>query len=1728
MKRLGFIVLLLLCVVFVFASCEEEQATQQYEIMLADKIDVYEGKQFKLRPHLMDSFGNVVESRFVYDSSSDSITVTQDGEIIINEIPSEDVYVTVTDRNTSTEKKVKIHVVRSIQSIDGITDESNKLINGLQSVIIGNDYKINVKTSLIGFEAEDYCTIKIVDPQGERVDTFGVSYDGSVISLSAIGLGKSTVEITFRNNDNKIIFNSKIDFEIKANDTALSDSILAMQEKDTVSVSELEGIKLLVLPKSVEDLSELSFLKSLDTVVFDSDIVMQCDNLSSKYTYRVKADLLDDYMDDDSWTELFANVIPYEDDYNQRYVVYRSEKDEPLSYASINEDIELKTLTFAGYTNTGWTDPLGRPVSALAMQELEKNGTHIFAVWVANENNLVFNSNTSANERVSIKATTDSSVTMPECSFTRAGYTFVGWSKLQYGQVEYLNGAEYTVEPDSEISFYAIWKANKNLLTFDANNGVGAMEAIEIKTDEIITLPQNIFVRNGYTFAGWSTSPTGEKEYDNKARFRKDSSEKVTLYAIWEANLNKLVFQSTATGESHSIEKRTDEIFDLPINTFVKAGYTFIGWGSVDGGDVEYNDQAEFKMPADKDSTLYAIWTPNLNTIIFDSNNGSRETAIQTAHTDSTVELDKNTFVYKNYKFTGWSTTPDGKVEYTDAASFNMGVNGEYTLYAVWVEHEVFEIKYELIKGVQNPSNVTEYRVDDEDIVLYPPTRDGYEFVCWCTDKELTKEITIIPSGSTGDITVIAKWKANTNTLKFDANGGEGTMEPEKICTDGSIILKDNEFVKLGYTFVGWKTSPDSSTISHYSGHEYWMGPNSEYTLYAEWKLDTYEVTYELNQGVNDTTNPTSYNVHTEAITLKDPTRKGYTFNGWYLESDFKNKIEEIATGSTGNIKLHAKWTANANTLKFDANGGTGEMDSITINTDETYELPINLFVRKGYTFIGWKSKPNENISVEYENGSTYAMGTDSEYTLYAVWSKNTYRIIYEPNGGTNNIENPLIYTVTDKIVLINPTRNGYEFVGWANAENELLENNTIAKGTVGDIVLYAKWSPKKFTISYNANGGIGSMESREAYVGESFNLAQVAFTNGKYKFAGWSTTPNGSPECSNMALYTMGAGNVTLYAVWTDTEFTIQWVLNGGENNLSNPKGYNLDMVRFDLLAPNRTGYIFDGWYTDSDFQTRITEIVCSDRKNYVLYAKWTAASYIVDLGEFGKISVTYDGTYDNLTTPYKTGHTFLGWYYNNTTLITNATKVTVASNHALSPKWQVNKYTVSFNANGGTGDTSIKTLEFGTTYGTLPSVGRTGYDFIGWYYNDSLITANTTMTFAGNHTLRAEWEAKPCGITLNPNGGSVSTTYYEVAYSDGYDRSYALFRLPTPTRTGHSFNGWHDGNGNWYSADTAITAFKNYNLIASWTPIKYTVYISPGGDGGHVKDGNGYTVVSGTQYEYGTVVTFKAYYNGDVSREWKINDVVQTNYQEATITITGDVYIYVYSTHNCIASGTMVTLADGTQKRVEDLEDDDILLVFNHETGRYEAAPILFIEDDGWKEYTLINLEFSDGTRTRIIAEHALFDVTLNKYVYITDANFGKYVGHEFVIVDEQMNRTTVTLEKSYKTREYSGCYSLITAYHSNYFIDGLLSIPGGMEGIFNFFEYGENLAYDAEQMEKDIEKYGLYTYEDFAEYVPYEVYEYMFPAKYYKVAVGKGLITFEEILELIEHYLVAHGYV
>lgn len=222
------------------------------------------------------------------------------------------------------------------------------------------------------------------------------------------------------------------------------------------------------------------------------------------------------------------------------------------------------------------------------------------------------------------------------------------------------------------------------------------------------------------------------------------------------------------------------------------------------------------------------------------------------------------------------------------------------------------------------------------------------------------------------------------------------------------------------------------------------------------------------------------------------------------------------------------------------------------------------------------------------------------------------------------------------------------------------------------------------------------------------------------------------------------------------------------------------------------------------------------------------------------------------------------------------------------------------------------------------------------------------------------------------------------------------------------------------------------------------------------------------------------------------------------------------------CLVEGTQITLADGTTKAVENLQMGDILVVFNHESGKYEYSPLLcnIHANTAADYYDIINLYFSDGTVLRIVDEHGLFDKNLNRYVYIDEENVQEFVGHNFVSSTYQNGEIiseTVTLVKAEITNEYIKIFNPASVWHINLIANNILTLSAGM---VNLFEYDENMKYDETLMAADITKYGLYTYDDFKDYVSIEVF-HAFPFKYYKIPVGKKLYTYEQVLELIHLY-------
>ena len=373
------------------------------------------------------------------------------------------------------------------------------------------------------------------------------------------------------------------------------------------------------------------------------------------------------------------------------------------------------------------------------------------------------------------------------------------------------------------------------------------------------------------------------------------------------------------------------------------------------------------------------------------------------------------------YKFVGWYDNENFTGE--AITEISAGTMGDVTLYAKWNALD-YRISYEL-NGGTNAENPDGYDVSDLPVSLHAPSRTGYIFKGWYMGEN---RVLAIPVGTTGNVVVSAKWEPITYTIDFDTNGGLPTLSSiDYTIESDSFTLQ--EITKAGYTFDGWYNGETKVT-------EITTGTYGNMTLVAKWTADLYTISYNLADGVNSPENPTSYTIESGLITLKEPTRVGYTFVGWY---NGEQLVTTIDSNTLENISLTAKWTVNSYKLTFDVDGNLTEKNFKYGESVTAIENPTKV----GHTFAGWSKELPETMPA-------------NDITVEAKWAINSYDITYDLAGGVNSPENPTSYTIESGLITLkDPTRVGYTFVGWYNGEQlvTIIDSNTLE-----NITLTAKW----------------------------------------------------------------------------------------------------------------------------------------------------------------------------------------------------------------------------------------------------------------------------------------------------------------------------------------------------------------------------------------------------------------------------------------------------------------------------------------------------------------------------------------------------------------------------------------------------------------------------------------------------------------------------------------------
>lgn len=231
------------------------------------------------------------------------------------------------------------------------------------------------------------------------------------------------------------------------------------------------------------------------------------------------------------------------------------------------------------------------------------------------------------------------------------------------------------------------------------------------------------------------------------------------------------------------------------------------------------------------------------------------------------------------------------------------------------------------------------------------------------------------------------------------------------------------------------------------------------------------------------------------------------------------------------------------------------------------------------------------------------------------------------------------------------------------------------------------------------------------------------------------------------------------------------------------------------------------------------------------------------------------------------------------------------------------------------------------------------------------------------------------------------------------------------------------------------------------------------------------------------------------------------------------------------CYAKGTQITIADGSQVAVEELKEGDNVLVFNHNTGEIDTSPISFIFYDSQKEYDVLKLTFDNAANIEVLYGHGFFDTGLKKYVLINASNVSEYLGHKFCYITQEngvYKQEIVTLTGYEEYKAETECYSVLTEKHFNSIANGILTVTDDgnkpanlLKGFYNIFDMDNTYKYMPEKMAADISKYGLLDYSVLKDFVTEKQFN-MFNGAYLGVAIGKGLVTLDEVIAYIQKFL------
>ena len=1093
--------------------------------------------------------------------------------------------------------------------------------------------------------------------------------------------------------------------------------------------------------------------------------------------------------------------------------------------------VTLPTPVRPGYTFNGWYTAAsgGTKIGNAGASYTPSKNITLYAQWsAAAKPTVTYNANggsVSPTSQTMTYGTVLSGMPTP----TRTGYTHTRWFAKFTGS-NYLNlGREYMYENklavhlDAYMSDWSVYKNNGQRLISCTEGGGFNIET----SGEYIAFAaydKGVGYKNAVsTSKTWASLGSGWHTFDIVF----DGSK---LYGYVDGTL---VATSAAYSSGKIGYNSSNAIFvgaEAAGNATTPAGSYFNGYIAnlviKNTGTRITGANHQFMTPI-HDMTLYADWASNNYKLIFNPNGGALKNPGKNLHNGTNTNYVPVTYNSANYyEMANDIPIRDG---YDFAGWYDAAEGGTQVYYG----------STDQAAGTGNAGYVTNKKY-------------------WSGNKWV----------HTANLTVYAHWvpKNYTTTIEHwtwgwkyqEGNNGEkktayqiGRTTKKADC-DASISFTKADAVTIPNGFyldpkVG--TSAFEGSWKTYDMPYYTTQLPKNYSVEYDYKPYEYNIKYDLDGGINADSNPATYNVLYGA-TLSDPAKVGHTFKGWYLNGNKVTGVnqsrleftsadelyEALAVRTTGDLTFEAKWEVNKYDLTINPNGGYRASDNnteiITITKDYNSTENVTEYKKRGYTLTGFTMTNTVSGSTTDLGGAKFVFSEDTRtgvytqgtvpITLTAQWSPTVYSIDYDYAGGElpSGKTNPATYTIeTDTFTLNNPEKRGYDFIGWTGTDlSSPTMTVTIPNGSIGNREYTANYTPKQFTISYEANGGEGSMSPHTIDYGTTIKIKDNEFSKEGYSFAGWTTiqpttyegeddgygwskgsVPNVTGWTGTWSYlngqYGIADNKLVLYARWIPNPYQIIYDANGGEGSMdSSDHIYDEEKQ----LSPNeftKKFYTFVNWNTapdgsgDSYTDKEIVKNLASGYNDTVtLYAQWAKRDYIISYmpnggtGTMTSHTTRYEETVkikDNTFTPPK-GYQFAGW----TTIIPD--------------------------------DLHGENDGYGWSTGSVPNVK--GWSGTWKYDNGSYGIKDDKLV------LYARWTPVDYAITYDYAGGELPSGKTNPAT---YNIETETFTLNEPVRHGYDFAGW---TGTGLSSTTKPVTVKEgttgeLKFTAQWTPVTYSI---------------------------------------------------------------------------------------------------------------------------------------------------------------------------------------------------------------------------------------------------------------------------------------------------------------